>query len=86
MSSLVDTAQSAAYRDGHVMVIMTSGRHIRFPAAASPRLARGTTSQLSHIEISPFGLHWPDLDEELSFRGLVEGDFGQTVGAVATAV
>jgi hypothetical protein len=32
---------------------------------------------LNHIEISPFGLHWPELDEDLSFRGLIEGNYGQ---------
>jgi hypothetical protein len=32
---------------------------------------------LNHIEISPFGLHWPELNEDLSFRGLLEGDYGQ---------
>ena len=25
----------------------------------------------------PFGLHWPDLDEDLSIRGILAGDFGQ---------
>jgi len=39
---------------------------------------RGTPQQLNNIEISPFGLHWPDLDEDLSFRGLLKGDFGQS--------
>jgi hypothetical protein len=38
---------------------------------------RGSHQQLNHIEISPFGLHWPDLDEDLSFRGLHGGDYGQ---------
>jgi hypothetical protein len=32
---------------------------------------------LSRIEISPYGVHWPDLDEDLSFRGLLRGDHGQ---------
>jgi hypothetical protein len=27
--------------------------------------------------IAPCGLHWPDLDEDLSFRRLLEGDHGQ---------
>jgi hypothetical protein len=45
--------------------------------AANPRLARGTRRQLSRIEISPYGVHWPDLDEDLSFRGLLRGDHGQ---------
>jgi hypothetical protein len=33
--------------------------------------------QLNRIEISPFGIHWPELDEDLSFRGLLAGDYGQ---------
>jgi hypothetical protein len=56
---------------------MESGAEIRFPVADNPRLAPGTARQLNHIEISPFGLHWPDLDEDLSFHGILEGDHGQ---------
>jgi len=50
---------------------------LRFPTAENPRLARGTPEQLAHIEISPSGLHWPDLDEDLSIRGIAQGDYGQ---------
>lgn len=77
MNTLADTARSAAVHDGQVVVLMESGREIRFPVADNPRLARGSVSQIGHIEVSPFGLHWPDLDEDLSFRGLLEGDHGQ---------
>jgi len=77
MSTLVDTLKSAIYKDGQIVIIMRSGVEIRFPIAGNPRLARGTSQQLNHIEISPFGLHWPDLDEDLSFRGLLEGEYGQ---------
>jgi hypothetical protein len=41
------------------------------------RLALGTAQQLNHIEVSAFGVHWPDLDEDLSFHGLLNGDHGQ---------
>ena len=64
-------------KDGFITVRMESGAEIRFPVARNPRLACGTPRQLNHIEISPFGLHWPELDEDLSFRGLIEGDHGQ---------
>ena len=74
---LTDSARSAVFRDGQIVVAMASGTEIRFPVAKNPRLARGTAAQLSRIELSPFGLHWPDLDEDLSFRGLLSGDFGQ---------
>lgn len=77
MNTLLDRAKTAAYADGHITVTMDSGVEIRFPVAGNPRLSVGTPAQLNRIEISPFGLHWPDLDEDLSFRGLAEGDYGQ---------
>ncbi len=78
MSTLVDRVKSTAYQDGYIVVAMESGLEIRFPVSGNPRLSRGTPEQLGKIEISPFGLHWPDLDEDLSLRGLLEGDYGQT--------
>ena len=77
MNTLTDIAVAAAHTNGQIVVRMESGAEIRFPVADNPRLARGTPGQLNHIEISPFGLHWPDLDEDLSFRGLAEGNYGQ---------
>jgi len=77
MNTLTDTARSAAYMNGGIVIRMESGAEIRFPVADNPRLAAGSPAQLNHIEISPFGLHWPDLDEDLSFHGLLEGDHGQ---------
>jgi hypothetical protein len=77
MNILSDTARSACFSDGSIIVSMESGAEIRFAVADNPRLAKGTAKQLNNIEISPFGLHWPDLDEDLSFRGLAKGDYGQ---------
>jgi hypothetical protein len=36
-------------------------------------LARATPEQLANFEISPagYGIHWPDLDEDLSVDGLI---------------
>jgi hypothetical protein len=81
MSIMVDTAASARHEHGHILICMESGVEIRFPASKNPRLAKGTPKQLNNIEISPFGLHWPDLDEDLSFSGLLAGDYGQYVGS-----
>ena len=77
MSTLIDRAKSATFQDGEIVVVMGSGAEIRFPVADNPRLSQGTPEQLNKIEISPFGLHWPELDEDLSFRGLLAGDHGQ---------
>ena len=78
MSTLVDKVTAVGCQGGYICVTMVSGVEIRFPVAGNPRLARGTPEQLNHIEVSPFGLHWPELDEDLSFRGLLEGDYGQS--------
>jgi hypothetical protein len=77
MSTLVDTAKTVFYRDGYILISMDSGVEVRFPVSQNPRLSRGTPKELSNVEISPFGLHWPDLDEDLSFQGLLAGDYGQ---------
>jgi hypothetical protein len=77
MNILADLARSAEHMDGEIIIRMDSGTELRFPVAENPRLARGTPRQLNHIELSPFGLHWPDLNEDLSFQGLLEGNHGQ---------
>ena len=77
MSVLTDSARSAVLRDGQIIITLESGSEIRFPVAENPRLAPGTAEQLSQMEISPYGIHWPELDEDLSFQGLLKGDYGQ---------
>jgi len=66
-----------SYSGGEIVICMKSGAELRFPVAKNPRLAKGTAKQLNNIKISPFGIHWPDLDEDLSFRGIANGDYGQ---------
>lgn len=77
MDSARERVESAAYSDGCIDVLFASGLVIRFPIANNPRLASGSEAQLRNIEVSPFGLHWPELDEDLSFEGLARGNYGQ---------
>jgi hypothetical protein len=42
-----------------------------------PFLTTKIADNAKKIKASPFGLHWPDLDEDLSLRGLLAGDYGQ---------
>ena len=78
MNTLVDKAKKVYYSSPLIIIKMESGVEVSFPAKENPRLAKGTPTQLNNVEISPFGLHWPDLDEDLSFDGLLRGDFGQS--------
>jgi hypothetical protein len=83
MNTLVDAAKSASFQDGNIVIVFESGVEIRFPIGKNPRLANGNAKQLDNIEISPFGLHWPELDEDLSFRGIVAGRYGQVQNSEA---
>ena len=77
MSTLVDKPLSASHHDGKIHVAMESGLELAFPVAGNPRLDGQPHARLENIEVSPFGLHWPDLDEDLSIRGILSGDYGQ---------
>ena len=73
MSNLIDNARTAVFRDGQIFITLASGKEICFPVAENPRLAKGTAAQLNRVEISPYGIHWSELDEYLSFEGLRRG-------------
>lgn len=77
MSTLIDRPVSARHRAGKIQVEMASGLEIAFPVQGNPRLEGKPPKQLDRIELSPFGLHWPDLDEDLSIRGILAGNYGQ---------
>ena len=77
MSTLADTPQKAFHRDGRIYVSMASGLDFSFPIRGNSRLEDKPDRLLSEIEVSPFGLHWPTLDEDLSIKGILAGDYGQ---------
>jgi hypothetical protein len=58
-------------------VAFRSGHELKFPIDGNPRLEQARLEDLHHIELSPFGIHWPKLDEDLSFEGIMRGDYGQ---------
>jgi hypothetical protein len=77
MSTLIDKPVVARHRDGKIHVTMESGLEFAFTVQGNPRLEGKPHAQLNTIELSPFGLHWPELDEDLSIRGILAGDYGQ---------
>ena len=76
-STLADRAVKAWHDRGMIVVRFASGHEVRFPIVGNPRLESAREADLDRIEISPFGLHWPTLDEDLSFAGVLEGRYGQ---------
>ena len=58
-----------------LVVDLDDGRTLSVPLSWYPRLAHGSASELSHWELvgQGLGIHWPDLDEDLSVDGLLAG-------------
>lgn len=61
--------------DDTLTVELMDGRSISVPLAWFPRLAKGTSQQRLNWQASAggLGIHWPELDEDLSTAGLLRG-------------
>ena len=61
--------------DDTLSVDLEDGRTIAVPIGWFPRLAYGTATERTNVEIAGagFGLHWPDLDEDIGVEGLLLG-------------
>ncbi len=58
-----------------LQVDLLDGRSVIVPLAWYPRLLHATSAQRSNWRMSGggFGIHWPDIDEDLSIEGLLRG-------------
>ena len=56
-------------------VELSDGRRLSVPLEWYPRLVNGTEAERQHWELirEGDGIHWPDLDEDLSVEGLLAG-------------
>ena len=56
-------------------VDLEDGRTIAVPIGWYPRLAHGTEEERANFQVSGagFGIHWPDLDEDIGVEGLLLG-------------
>lgn len=54
-------------------VDLADGRTLGIPLAWFPRLLHGTPEQRAAVELSRVGLHWEELDEDISVAGLLAG-------------
>ena len=71
----VPTAARADVNDDTLSVELTDGRTISVPVAWYPRLSHGTAEQRNHWRLigNGRGIHWPDLDEDISVENLLAG-------------
>lgn len=61
--------------DEALVVSLMAGRVISVPLAWYPRLLGATAGQRANWQVSGggYGIHWPDIDEDLSTEGLLRG-------------
>jgi hypothetical protein len=74
------------FSDVALTVDLADGRVISVPLLWYPRLHSATPEQRANWELcgGDYGIHWPDLDEDLSTEGLLRGapaPVGQSQGA-----
>jgi hypothetical protein len=67
--------QSVSVSDDVISAQLLDGRTITVPLAWSWRLSEATPEQRSRFEIigSGSGIHWPDIDEDISAEGMLHG-------------
>lgn len=69
-------ARTVEFTASDLVVTLSDGRKIATPLAWYPRLKRASAKQRTNFEIMPMGIHWPDLDEDLSIAGMLKGRRG----------
>src|ERR1700687_5752138 len=69
------TAKNVRVTDRSLVVELRDGRVVSVPLAWYPRLAKGSPSERRRWELlgPGIGIHWPDLDEDISVDGLLQG-------------
>ena len=67
------SAKCVRFDENSMWVDLSDGRTLAVPLAWFPRLLHGTPQQRELVEISRNGLHWEDLNEDVSIEGLLAG-------------
>jgi len=61
--------------DDEISAFLVDGRRISVPLAWSWRLSEATPEQRQNFQVigEGEGIHWPDLDEDISIEGMLKG-------------
>ena len=67
------SATAARFDENTMWIDLSDGRTLGVPLAWFPRLLNASPKARARVEISRVGLHWEDLDEDISIAGLLAG-------------
>ena len=70
---MTTSAKAVRFDDDSMWVHLDDGRVMAVPLAWFPRLLAATPEQRVQFELSPRGIHWEALDEDISIDGLLIG-------------
>lgn len=59
------------FNEKFVFIETDKGKTWKLPLEEFPRLKNATKKQRANFIVSAFGIHWPDVDEDLSFEGFL---------------
>jgi Protein of unknown function (DUF2442) len=78
-------AEAVRFDDDSLWVELSDGCTLGVPLTWFPRLLNATPEQRAGVEISYGGLHWDELDEDISVAGLLagRGDMSRPEGVAA---
>ncbi len=79
-------AKSIRFDEDSFWVDLSDGRTLGVPLAWFPKLLRASPSAREQVSFSSRGLHWEDLDEDISIEGLLAGRGDRTRLGPATKV
>ncbi len=70
-----DRIEAVYFTRDSLVVDLIDGRTISVPLAWYPKLLRASPKERAHWEIcgGGYGIHWPEIDEDLSVEGLLRG-------------
>lgn len=74
------SAKAVHFDEDSMWVDLDDGRRMAVPLAWFPRLLAATPEQRAQFELSPRGIHWEALDEDISIDGLLAGHGDRTQG------
>jgi len=72
------SARLVGFTSDSMRVELSDGRTLVVPLAWFPRLLRSTPEQRERFTITSRGLHWDELDEDISIDGLLAGHGDQS--------
>ena len=80
-----EAVRNVHFSDDTLSVDLVDGRTITVPLVWHPRLLQATPAQRVNWEVvgAGYGVHWPDVDEDLSTEGLLRGSPAPRVTAGA---